>query len=104
MAVPAADRAWNPNGAARQIAAGRGSSDRRASLNRLSVPTVVIHGADDRLVPVVAGEDIADNIDQAWFLKVGGMGHDLPRELFGLFAAAILTNSRRTTNDPGDGQ
>lgn len=94
-AILAAERAWNPRGPARQLAAGRGSADRRAQLRNLRLPVLVLHGADDPLIPVAAGEDIADNIDKSWFVKVDGMGHDLPAELFGLFVSAITANARR---------
>ena len=94
-AAQAAERAWNPAGTARQLAAGRGSADRRAMLRQLRIPALVLHGADDPLIPVAAGEDIADSIEKSWFVKVDGMGHDLPAELFGLFVSAIAANARR---------
>lgn len=102
FAAEAARRAWNPKGTARQLAAGRGSADRRTSLRALSVPTLVLHGAEDPLIPVAAGEDIAGNIERSWFVKVAGMGHDLPAELFDLIAATIGTNAGRASADrPG---
>jgi pimeloyl-ACP methyl ester carboxylesterase len=91
----AAERAYYPIGAARQLAAGRGAVDRRAGLRLLSVPTLVIHGADDPLIPAAAGEDVARNVKDAWLLKVGGMGHDLPALLCPLFALSIASNARR---------
>jgi len=97
-AALAADRAWYPGGTARQLAAGRGSADRRALLRRLRVPALVLHGADDPLIPVEAGEDIADNIPGFWFVKIDGMGHDLPAELFGLFVATIGANASRAAS------
>ncbi len=65
FAALAADRAWNPAGTARQMAAGQGSADRRAALSRLSLPAAVIHGADDPLIPAVAGEEIAQALPQS---------------------------------------
>lgn len=100
FAALAAERAWNPRGTARQLVAGRGSADRRALLRKLSVPALVLHGADDPLIPVEAGEDIADSIRGSWFVKIDGMGHDLPSELFGLFVAAIGANAARAAR-PG---
>lgn len=95
-AALAAERAWNPSGAARQLAAGRGSADRRSQLRKLSVPTVIVHGVNDLLIPCEAGEDLAANIDQSWLAKIRGMGHDLPEELLGLFVALIRANADRT--------
>lgn len=95
MAALAADRAYNPAGAARQLAAGRGSADRSSELRKLSVPTLVIHGAEDPLMSVVCGEDLADSVPGAWFLRINGMGHDLPEQLSGIFVAAIAENCAR---------
>ena len=47
-------------------------------LRRIRVPTLVIHGADDPLVPVAAGEHTAQMIPGAKLEIVQGMGHDLP--------------------------
>jgi pimeloyl-ACP methyl ester carboxylesterase len=97
----AADRAYDPAGAARQLAAGRGAADRRTALGRLDVPTVVIHGADDPLIRAACGADIAASIRRAWFLTINGMGHDLPDELHGLFVGVISANCARATPSTG---
>lgn len=95
-AEAAADRAYNPAGTARQFAAGQGAPDRRPGLKTLEVPTLVIHGAADKLLPVDGGEDIANNVANAWLLKINGMAHDLPEELTPLFVSAIKANSLRS--------
>ena len=97
FAALAADRAWNPAGPARQFAAARGGADRRAQLRELSVPTLVIHGVDDPLLPVDGAADIARNLPGAWLLEIGGMGHDLPAELLDLFVSTIAANCARAT-------
>jgi pimeloyl-ACP methyl ester carboxylesterase len=101
IAGQVADRAYNPAGAARQLAAGRGAADRRPALRQLSCPTLVIHGNDDPLMPPVCGQDIADSVPNAWFLRVNGMGHDLPDQLTGLFVAAISANCARPAEQGG---
>lgn len=98
FAAAAADRSYYPQGSARQLAASRGAPDRREALSRLSVPAVVIHGAADRLIPPVCGEDIADALARSWFVKVAGMGHDTPPQLFGLYIAAISANAARAAD------
>jgi pimeloyl-ACP methyl ester carboxylesterase len=85
-----ADRAFNPPGVARQMAAIRASGDRRSQLATISAPTVVLHGADDPLVPVAGGRDTAANIPGAELRIVDGMGHDLPPALYQTFVEAIL--------------
>lgn len=95
FARQAALRAYNPAGALRQLAAGRGSADRRAQLRELDIPTLVVHGRADGLIPPEGGEDIARAIPGAWLLLVDGMGHDLPPQLFELFASNVIANCRR---------
>ena len=84
-----ADRAFNPPGVARQMAAIRASGDRRAKLATLNVPTVVLHGADDPLVPVAGGRDTAANTSGAELRIIAGMGHDLPPALYATFVETI---------------
>ncbi len=95
FAALAADRAWNPEGPARQFGAIHAAADRRPALRQLTQPTLVIHGADDPLIKVECGEDIAAHVPGAWLLRINGMGHDLPDELTGLFVSAVAENARR---------
>jgi pimeloyl-ACP methyl ester carboxylesterase len=95
-ALKAAQRSYYPAGTARQFAAGRCAPDRRPGLRGLVAPTIVIHGADDPLVPLAAGEDIARNVKRSLMLAIDGMGHDLPPQLFDTIVAAIAANSRRS--------
>lgn len=91
-------RAYNPTGFSRQIAAIAATGDLRAHLATITAPTLVLHGADDPLVPVDAGKDTAANIQGAELLIVEGMGHDLPPAMFGSVVRAITDNARRTFN------
>jgi pimeloyl-ACP methyl ester carboxylesterase len=84
-----ADRAFNPPGVAHQMAAIRASGDRRPKLKTIAAPTVVLHGADDPLVPVEGGRDTAANIRGAELRVIPGMGHDLPPALYATFVEAI---------------
>ena len=95
MAGQVADRAYYPIGSARQMAAGRGSPDRREALRRVTCPTLVIHGSDDPLMPPICGQDTADSVPNAWFLRINGMGHDLPDQLTDVFVASIAANCAR---------
>ncbi len=97
FARQAALRAYNPAGALRQLAAGRGSPDRRTQLGELGLPTLIVHGRADGLIPPESGEDIARSIPGAWLLMVDGMGHDLPPQLFELFASSVIANCHRAT-------
>ena len=84
-----ADRAFNPPGVARQMAAIRASGDRRAKLANVTAPTLVLHGSDDPLVPVAGGRDTAANIKGAELRVIPGMGHDLPPALYATFVETI---------------
>ena len=84
-----ADRAFNPAGVARQMAAIRAGGDRRSKLATIKAPTVVLHGADDPLVPVAGGRDTAENIAGAELRIAPGMGHDLPPALYDIFIDTI---------------
>ena len=76
------DRAHDPAGVARQLAAILTTDDRTAHLGEISVPTLVVHGAQDALVDVSGGRATAAAIPDAELWVVEGMGHDLPRELW----------------------
>ncbi|HEX5379373.1 MAG TPA: alpha/beta fold hydrolase [Phenylobacterium sp.] len=74
-------RSYYPVGRSRQMSAIVASGDRRGALAAITVPTVVIHGADDPLVPVEGGKDTAATIPGAELHIVPGMGHDLPAQI-----------------------
>lgn len=81
-AALAYDRAHDPAGVARQMAAIVTSPDRTADLGRVTVPTLVIHGSDDALVNVSGGRATAAAVPGAELVVIEGMGHDLPRQLW----------------------
>jgi pimeloyl-ACP methyl ester carboxylesterase len=58
-------------------------------------PTLVIHGADDPLVPLAAGRDTAQNIPGAELLVIEGMGHDFPEALMPRLATVIADHCDR---------
>ena len=76
------DRAYDPAGVARQLAAVLTTPDRTPDLTSLSMPVLVIHGAEDALVNVSGGRATAAAIPDCELLVVEGMGHDLPRAVW----------------------
>src|SRR5262245_14677390 len=76
------DRAFHPQGVARQMAAVASHGSRKERLQTLSVPALIIHGRDDPLVPVEAGIDTHEALSSSELLVIDGMGHDLPRALW----------------------
>jgi pimeloyl-ACP methyl ester carboxylesterase len=95
QALSEAKRAYDPAGFGRQIAAIIATGDRRARLNTIAVPTLVLHGAADPLVPLAGGEDTAANITGAELRVIEGMGHEIPPGLYESLALAIADNARR---------
>jgi proline iminopeptidase len=81
-------------GTARQLLAILATGDRRPQLARITAPTLVLHGADDPLVPVAAGRDTAAHIPGAKLEIVDGMGHDFPPGLMAQLAARIAEHCR----------
>ncbi|MDG2308482.1 MAG: alpha/beta fold hydrolase [Candidatus Binatia bacterium] len=89
VAGRAFDRAFHPAGAARQLAAVQAQGDRREKLRALDVPTLVIHGSGDPLIPLAHGQDTASVIPGAELRVIEGMGHDIPRGAHGELIGAI---------------
>ena len=84
------------DGTARQMLAIMGSTKRRMGLEKLSLPTLVIHGKEDPLVPVACGIDTADAIPNAKLEVIDGMGHDLPQQLMPKIAQHIIDHLRNS--------
>ena len=89
------DRGINPAGTARQLAAIIHSGDRTPLLRTITAPTLVIHGAKDKLVPPSGGRATARAIPGARLLVLDGMGHDIPRPLWPRLIDAIEQNAAR---------
>ncbi|MEE2795154.1 MAG: alpha/beta fold hydrolase, partial [Pseudomonadota bacterium] len=71
--------------------------DRRPMLRDIAVPTLVLHGEDDPLVPCEGGRDTAACIPGAKLKTIRGWGHDLPMELVDEVADAIAGHARTAT-------
>jgi proline iminopeptidase len=89
-------------GTARQLLAIMATGDRRPLLHEITAPTLVLHGAEDPLVPLVAGRDTAANVRGAVLEVIDGMGHDFPPALLARFAKRIAEHCRAAQPDtPG---
>jgi pimeloyl-ACP methyl ester carboxylesterase len=84
------NRSYAPAGFQRQYAAAAASPDRRPKLAAIKAPTVVIHGADDPLVPLTGGQDTAASIPGAELVVIPGMGHDFPPPLYDAVVDGIM--------------
>jgi pimeloyl-ACP methyl ester carboxylesterase len=89
------ERGHDRSGPARQLAAIIAGGNRTERLQRLDVPTVVIHGTKDRLVSPTGGRAVARAIPGAKLVEIEGMGHDLPRGAWPRVIDAIAANAAR---------
>jgi pimeloyl-ACP methyl ester carboxylesterase len=91
------ERSYDPMGEARHAAASLFGAyeDRRAGLATIAVPTVVVHGEDDPLIPLEASRDVAANVPHAELRIVPGLGHVLHPARLEDIADAIATAAAR---------
>jgi pimeloyl-ACP methyl ester carboxylesterase len=68
-------------GTARQMLAIMDAKGRANALGNVRLPSLVIHGKEDPLIPVECGINTAESIPNAKLELIEGMGHDLPVQL-----------------------
>lgn len=81
-------------GAVRQLAAIVASPSRLARLASLRLPTTVIHGRADRLLPVEHGLATARAIPGARLVLLDEVAHDAPMSVWPTILDAITSNAR----------
>jgi pimeloyl-ACP methyl ester carboxylesterase len=89
------DRCYYPQGTARHSIAIITAGSRTQELKSVTVPALVIHGAEDPLLPPEQGKATAKAIPGAKLLLIEGMGHDLPVEVWPLLIDAIVKHIHR---------
>ncbi|HEX7353771.1 MAG TPA: alpha/beta hydrolase [Mycobacteriales bacterium] len=92
-AYAAFDRCPDGRGRQHQAMAIAASPSRTEALSALTVPTLVIHGDADRLVPPENGRATADAIPGARLEIVAGMGHDYPPQYWDLLVDLIASHA-----------
>jgi pimeloyl-ACP methyl ester carboxylesterase len=95
------DRGLHPVGRVRQALAIGSAADRTGRLGLVSVPTVVIHGTEDRLVSPAGSELTAKAIPGAELVMIPGMGHDLPEPAWPVIVDAITANAAKARGGEG---
>lgn len=84
------DRApFDAAGLARQSAALIAAQPRNALLKQVRCPTLVLHGADDSVIPAAAAKDTAESIPGAELVVVPGMSHDFAPALVPVYLRHI---------------
>jgi pimeloyl-ACP methyl ester carboxylesterase len=89
------ERAYHPAGVKRQFTAVMSSGSLRPLAQKIRVPTVVIHGKEDRLVRPACGRAVAKAIKGSRLHLIPGMGHDLPAQLVPQLTDLLHDNARR---------
>jgi pimeloyl-ACP methyl ester carboxylesterase len=79
----------------RQMLAILTQPDRREALARVTAPTTVLHGLDDRMVHHTGGRATARAIPGSHLMLVPGMGHDLPSGLWPTYVEAVNRSAHR---------
>ncbi|WP_375737903.1 alpha/beta fold hydrolase [Pseudomonas boanensis] len=69
------DRSFSPEGVQRQLLAILAEPSRVELLNRLKVPTLVVHGTSDPLLPVMHGVHVAAHIKGSELKLIPGLAH-----------------------------
>eukprot|EP00294_Goniomonas_avonlea_P001411 CAMPEP_0114546348 /NCGR_PEP_ID=MMETSP0114-20121206/3884_1 /TAXON_ID=31324 /ORGANISM="Goniomonas sp, Strain m" /LENGTH=307 /DNA_ID=CAMNT_0001730833 /DNA_START=13 /DNA_END=936 /DNA_ORIENTATION=+ len=90
-------RANDYSGSPRQLLAIMGQPDRSEALKKVTVPSVVIHGSVDQLVPLEHGRATADVLPGAELVILEDMGHDMPRAKWPEMIDAIVKNAQKHT-------
>jgi len=78
------DRGFYPESMQRHLMAIFKTGDRSDEVATIAAPTLVLHGADDGLVPPEHGRHTASLIPDSRFLLVEGMAHDMPEDIIPL--------------------
>jgi pimeloyl-ACP methyl ester carboxylesterase len=67
------------------------SGPRVELLKTVKVPTLVLHGEDDPLLPVECGRDVAALVPGAKIETFPGWGHDVPEQMVPKLVASVST-------------
>jgi len=92
------DRSYYPDGMRRNAIAVFASGNRSTALSSVTVPTLVVHGDDDPLVPLENGRDAAQAIPGAELMIIKGMGHYPPHKgPWPRIAEAITAHTKKSS-------
>ena len=79
-----------PRAMPRQLTAIFKAGDRSDIVRNISVPTLVLHGEDDALLPVSYGRLTSELIPNSTFKVYKDMGHNLPKEVIPILIEDIV--------------
>lgn len=97
-----AQHSFPPDGGeARQFAAILADRERVKLLDRIRLPTLIIHGSDDPLLPIGHGRDIARRIRNSHLVAIAGMAHDIRLRDVESVAGALTAHMTANTHRDG---
>ena len=73
------------------------SPDRTSRLSEINVPTLVIHGTEDAILPLDHGIALADGIKNSARMIMDRVGHEIPEQLYSVIVNAIVENIKRAS-------
>ncbi len=94
FAAAAFDRCFDPAGQARQSVAIAAGDSRTPALREVRVPTLVLHGSEDKLIDPSGGRRTAEVIPGAAFVLLEGMGHDYPPAYWDQIVQLVTDHAR----------
>ncbi|MEC7735466.1 MAG: alpha/beta hydrolase, partial [Pseudomonadota bacterium] len=83
------DRMYYPEGLSRQYAAIGADGSRVERLKKITIPSLVLHGDADNLVPLAGGKDTDRLIPNSNIKILDGWGHDLPSGVYEWLSSKI---------------
>lgn len=93
-------RAFNPQGVERQLLAILAEPSRVELLDRLRVPTLVVHGTADPLLPVMHGVHVAAHIKGSRLKLIPGLAHRFQDVFKAPLLAAVLPHLEAQRRPP----
>jgi pimeloyl-ACP methyl ester carboxylesterase len=93
------DRAFNPEGVQRQLLAILAEASRVELLNGLRVPTLVVHGTADPLLPAMHGVHVAAHIKGSELRLIPGLAHRFQEAFKEPLLAAVLPHLQAHRED-----
>jgi pimeloyl-ACP methyl ester carboxylesterase len=94
------DRGFYPESMQRHLMAIFKTGDRSEEVATIKAPTLVLHGADDGLVPPEHGEHTASLIAGSRFLLIEGMAHNMPEDVIPILVSEMTAHMDRAEGRP----
>ena len=77
-------------------AAVSSSPHRKDRLKEISLPTLVIHGTEDAILPFDHGQALADGIPNAQLMVLEGVGHEIPEQMTEQITSSMIQHFNST--------